>query len=30
VALVDGEFIAMDLVPRMARIIALASEVAAM
>ncbi len=29
-ALVDGEFIAMDLVPRMARIIALASEVAAM
>jgi len=29
VALVDGEFIAMDLVPRMARIIALASEVAA-
>jgi len=30
VALVDGEFIAMDLVPRMERIIALAAQVAAM
>jgi len=30
VALVDGEFIAMDLVPRMERIIALAAEAAAM
>jgi citrate lyase beta subunit len=29
VALVDGEFIAMDLVPRMERVIAVAREVAA-
>ncbi len=30
VALMDGEFIAMDLLPRMERIIALAAEAAAM